>query len=150
MAGSWRKPRDVLHIFLQGNHSLPSALTHLGRGTGQAEPSTGSSSWLQTPPTDRPTSAGSQLRAAAMHLQVEMGLSPGPGGAPLNCSEGLGLLSSQQVSREALTPIQVSFWSADGPAPGLGSDPSPVCRRQPPLQNTLSSASRICLPLVLV
>lgn len=85
--------------------------------------------------------AGSPLRAGTAPLQAEMGLSPGPGGAPRNCSSGLGFLSSQQAKHEALTPSQVSSWSADGPAPGLGSDPSPVCRR-----NTLSSTHRVRPP----
>jgi len=129
----------MLHIFLRGSRWLPSTLTHLRGGTGRQSQAPGTSSRLQTPPTDCPMSTGSPPRAGTTGLQAEMGLSPRPGGALLDGSNGLGSSSSQQVDHEALTPIQVSFWSADGPAPGLGSEP-------PLWQNTLSSAGRVCLP----
>lgn len=76
-------------------------------------------------------------------LASGMGLSPGP--SPSRNDE-LGFLSSQQVNHEALTLICASSWSADSPALGFGSDPSPVCRRQPPVQNTLQQCQQVCLP----
>lgn len=85
--------------------------------------------------------AGSLPTAGKQRWGSDQPWGPGPGGAPCNCSNGLGFLFSQQAKHEALTLSQVSSWSADGPAPGLSSAPSLVCHR-----NTLSNASRVCSP----
>lgn len=83
VAGSWSKPRNTLHIFVQGE-PFASLCSHTPHKDRSAELGTG----------DIIPAPRGVYRVTTKHLQVEMRLSPAPEGAPHQL--GMGFLSSQR------------------------------------------------------
>lgn len=135
MAGSRRKPRDALHIFLQGSRSLSSALTRLGGGTGGQSRARG-----HRPGSKLPRPIGG-VRTESWHRA----LASGDGAEPRtrrscpHLQRRGGLIIIPASKPQSTDPRSGSLLVCRWPSPRAWV--RPICGLLP-LQNTPGSASR--------